>query len=70
MKALHVIVWILLIIGGLNWLVYALSGMTNDILDYIGLSSLASVIYILIGLAAVVDLFTHRKACRHCSAGM
>jgi uncharacterized membrane protein YuzA (DUF378 family) len=67
MKALHMIAFILLIIGGLNWL---LVGFGWNLVDAIfGMGSVVSqIIYILVGLSAILILFTHKKDCKMCSA--
>lgn len=65
MKGLHKITWILLIIGGLNWL---LIGLFNwGVGDVLG-ASLSKIIYVLVGLSALVELFTHKSSCSACSA--
>ncbi len=69
MKALHMTAWILVIIGGLNWLLYGLFGW--DIGHLLGgMSSMISrIVYILVGLSALYELFTHKANCKTCSAG-
>ncbi len=61
--------FILLIIGGLNWL---LTAFDYNIVDKIfGVGSTASkVIYILVGLAALLEMFVHKKDCKTCSVSM
>ncbi len=60
---LHKIAHILLIIGGLNWL---LIGLFNwGVGDILGMT-LTRIVYILVGLAALYDLFTV-KNCNRCS---
>jgi len=51
---------ILLIIGGLNW---GLVGLFNfNLVEFIfGASTLASIVYILVGLSAIYVLFTSTK---------
>jgi uncharacterized membrane protein YuzA (DUF378 family) len=60
MKALHVTAFTLLVIGGLNWL---LVGFGWNLVDYLfGMGSIVSkIIYILVGLSAIVELFVHNK---------
>ena len=60
------IAWILVIIGGLNWLVVGLTG--HDVVMYLGMS-VAKVVYILVGLAAIYELFTHKSNCKMCGMG-
>ena len=68
MKATHMIAFILLVIGGLNWL---LVGLFNwDISALVGgMGSItAKIIYILVGLSALFELFTHKKTCKMCGS--
>lgn len=67
---LHKISFILLVIGGLNWLVLALFHWEVGSL-FGGMDASASkIIYILVGLAALYELFTHKKNCKMCDRGM
>jgi uncharacterized membrane protein YuzA (DUF378 family) len=65
MKALHMIAWILVIIGGLNWLLIGLFDL--NVVLYLG-AMLAKIVYILVGLAALYELFTHKSTCKMCSS--
>ena len=63
------IAFILVIIGGLNWGVYAITGWEVGHL-FGGMDALISqIIYILVGLSAIYLVFTHKKDCKMCSAG-
>ncbi len=64
MKALHMIAWILLVIGGLNWLLVGINPDWN-VVAMLG-DGVARVIYILVGISALVSLFTHKKDCKTC----
>jgi uncharacterized membrane protein YuzA (DUF378 family) len=66
MKALHMIAWILVIIGGLNWLITGLHSSWN-LANYVGMT-VAQIIYILVGLSALYELFTHKANCKMCSS--
>ncbi len=74
MKSLHSVTFILLVIGGLNWLLIGVIGWgVGDVLS----PMLAKIVYILVGLSALYELFTHKKRCKECmgmkggaSAGM
>lgn len=66
MKTVHVIGWILLVIGGLNWLLIGINPGWN-VVGMLG-DSVARVIYILVGISAVAALFTHKKDCKTCEA--
>lgn len=67
MKVLHLITFLLLVIGGLNWLLVGLIGWDVGML-FGGQSALISrIIYILVGLSAVVEIATHKKNCKACN---
>ena len=59
MKAIGMIAFILLAIGGLNWL---LVGFGFNLVDYLfGVGSVLSrIVYILVGLSAIWKLFTYK----------
>lgn len=68
-KGLHKITFILLAVGGLNWL---LVGLFNWDVGQIfgGMDAVISkIIYILVGLSALVELFTHKNNCKQCVGG-
>ena len=68
MKAVHIVAFILLVIGGLNWLLVAFGYNLVDSLFGTG-STLAMAVYVLVGLSAIEEVVTHKKNCRCCSAG-
>ncbi len=69
MKGLHIIAFILVIIGALNWgLVGAFDYNLVDSL--LGMGGVSTTIYVLVGLAALYELFTHPKNCRLCKPSM
>ena len=61
---IHTITFTLLIIGGLNW------GL--EVLGY-GLGSfnlpeiVVTVVYALVALSAIYEVFSHKSLCRHCN---
>ena len=65
MKGLHMVTFILLIIGGLNWL---LIGLFNWGIGQVLPAPVAQVIYILVGLSAIVEIIIHKSICRKCSS--
>ncbi len=72
MKALHTVSFLLLVIGGLNWLLLALFGWEVGML-FGGSDMLASkVIYVLVGLSAIYQVLSHKSSCKMCvpSSGM
>lgn len=66
---LHIVTFILLIIGGLNWLVLGLFGWEIGVLFGGQMELVSRVIYVLVGLAAVYEIFTHKTNCRACTPG-
>lgn len=66
MKAVHMVAFVLVIIGGLNW---GLVGVANfNLVDAIlgSGSMLAKLVYILVGISAVLEAVTHKGNCKHC----
>lgn len=61
---LHMLAWILVMIGGLNWL---LIGLFNWGVGNILGASITRIIYIVVGLATLYEIFTHKKNCKNCS---
>ncbi len=68
MKTLHIITFILLVIGGLNWLL--VGAFSFDLVATIfGTASVVSnIIYVLVGLSAIVEIFTHKSNCKMCGS--
>ena len=66
MKGLHMISYLLVVIGGLNWLIYGI-GQT-DLGTWIGGmdTPVARVIYILVGVATIIELISHKSDCKKC----
>ena len=69
MKVVHIIAFILLVIGGLNWLLFAFGWNLVSTIFGAG-STLSMAIYILIGLSAIWEAVMHTKQCKMCSAKM
>jgi uncharacterized membrane protein YuzA (DUF378 family) len=66
MKALHMIAFVLLVVGGLNWLLYAIAGWEIGALLGGMDSMLAKIVYGLVGLSAIYLAVMHPKECRVC----
>lgn len=73
MKALHVIGFILLAVGGINWGLVGLGTLAgaqdwNVVHMILGSSmELEAIVYVLVGLSAVWLLINHKKDCRCCA---
>lgn len=66
MKLLHMVSYLLLWIGGINW---GLVGFFKyNLVESLGLPmSLVTIVYILVGLSAIYTLATHMGECKVCS---
>lgn len=66
-KGLHTVAFLLLVIGGLNWLLVGIWGWDVGQL-FGGMSAMVSrVIYVLVGLAAIYEVATHKSMCMACN---
>jgi uncharacterized membrane protein YuzA (DUF378 family) len=71
MKVLHIIAFILLVIGGLDWGLVGIGGFVGanwNVVDLLLHSwpAVEWIVYILVGLSALLLLFTHKKHCKMC----
>ncbi len=65
-KALHMVAFTLLVVGGLNWGLVALLNL-NLVDAVLGMGSMLSkVVYILVGASAVYIAATHMGDCKAC----
>lgn len=68
MKMLHKVSFILLVIGGLNWLSVGL-GTGDLVYKALGsVSNAATIVYVLVGLAAIAEVVTHKQNCKNCQS--
>ena len=67
MKALHMVSFTLLIVGGLNWGLWALFNL-NLVNTVVGSWPMVEkLVYILVGVSAVYIAATHMNDCKMCS---
>ena len=71
MKALHMVAFILTIIGGLNWGLVGLGGFMGSDWNLVHAilgqwMSLEAFVYLLVGLSAIWLAATHFKDCKMC----
>lgn len=59
MKTIHYISFVLVVIGGLNWLLVGIFGWDIGSLFGGQAAWFPRTIYILVGLAAIVEIFSH-----------
>ncbi len=72
MKVLHMIGFILLVIGGINWGLIGLGYFAGSNWDVLGMllgswPQVLNIVYVLVGISAVWLLVGHKKDCRTCS---
>lgn len=60
------VTFLLLVIGGINWLLVGALGWDVGMLFGGQDTSISRVIYILVGLSAIVEVATHGKCCKLC----
>ncbi|OGY88758.1 MAG: hypothetical protein A2677_04365 [Candidatus Komeilibacteria bacterium RIFCSPHIGHO2_01_FULL_52_14] len=67
---MHKITFLLVIVGGLNWLLYGL--FMTDIGTWLGgmQGMVARIIYVLVGLSAIYELAMHKQFCKQCEMMM
>ncbi len=75
MKSLHGITFILVVVGALNWGLVALGSFMSQNWNVVNLilgqwQPVENLVYLLVGLSAVVLLVGHKKDCRACGNGM
>lgn len=60
---MHKVAFVLLVVGGLNWLleVFGVALGSWGLPDM-----LVKIVYLLVGLSAIYEIFTHKKNCRDC----
>lgn len=66
---MHKVIYLLIIIGAINWGLVGLGsffGGNWNIVSWIGSSTIENVIYVLIGLAGLMSVYSHKKDCKEC----
>lgn len=68
MKMLHMLTYLLLIIGGINWGLMGLLDINLVMRLTQSWPMLEKLVYILVGVSAVYDLVMHKQYCKLCSS--
>lgn len=65
---LHKLTFVLLVVGGLNWLLVGVLGW--DVSAWLGgqASVVSRALYVLVGLSALYEIATHKSNCKACTA--
>lgn len=66
-KNLHMVAFVLLVVGGINWGLIALFNFNLVTTIFGGMPSLEKLVYILVGVSAVYIAVTHKETCKYCS---
>ncbi|MEK7133582.1 MAG: DUF378 domain-containing protein [Patescibacteria group bacterium] len=74
MKNLHLVSWILIIVGALNWGLMGLGGLMGGSWNVVGAilgswPTVENLVYVLVGAAGVYEIISHKKNCRQCGSG-
>lgn len=69
MKGVHVISYVLVIVGALNWGLVGFFGFDLVASIFGDMSAVSRIVYALVGISAVVMIATHKKSCKPCSDG-
>lgn len=67
MKAVHVVSFALVVVGAINWGLVGLFDFNLVELVFGAVPWLERLIYVLVGVAGVVLIFTHKTDCRVCA---
>ncbi len=66
MKTLHMVAFVLLVVGGLNWGLDALGyNVVNMLLG--NWPGVEMTVYVLVGLSAIYEAVTHKQNCKLCA---
>jgi uncharacterized membrane protein YuzA (DUF378 family) len=63
---LHTVSFILLVVGGLNWLLVGLVNWDIGMIFGGQTNMISRVVYVLVGAAAVYEVLTHKSCCGSC----
>lgn len=66
MKLLHIVTFTLVLVGALNWGLIALLNLNLVSLILGSAPSLEKLVYLLIGVSAVIVFATHQNDCKTC----
>ncbi len=66
MKSLHMVTFLLLVVGGINWGLVGLFDLDLVQMLFGTWPGLVNLVYILVGLSAVYEFATHQARCKEC----
>ncbi len=62
------ITFILLVVGGLNWLLVGVADMNVVAMIFGGMPMIEKAVYVLVGLSALYEIVIHKSTCTLCGA--
>ena len=74
MKSLHMVAWVLVMVGAVNWGLFGIGGLLGSEWNVVNMllgawPSVESLVYVLVGLAAVYEIVMHKGNCKECAPG-
>ena len=75
MKSLHMVSWILVMVGAVNWGLVGIGGFAGSDLNVVHMilgswPQVEWIVYVLVGAGAVYEIVKHKGLCKNCSSGM
>ena len=67
MKVLHTITWILIVVGALNWGLVGTFHFNLVMKIFGSMPMIENIIYILVGLSGLFEIFNHKNSCKMCN---
>ena len=67
LRSFHPITFLLTILGAINWGLIGLFEFNFIGFIFVRLPTIERITYIIIGIAAIIELFNHAKNCKFCS---
>jgi hypothetical protein len=67
-KAVHVVTFVLTVVGALNWGLVALFNL-NLVTALLGAGAVEKAVYVLVAVSAVYLTATHKSDCKTCAGG-
>ena len=68
MKKIHAVTFLLLVVGGVNWLLWGLFGWEIGMLFGGNMAMASRAIYVLVGLSAIYEIAIHKNSCKLCNS--
>jgi hypothetical protein len=72
-KKLHMVTFILVMVGGINWGLVGLGGFLGGNWNLVNMifgawPMVEALVYVLVGLSAVYEVVMHKKTCKMCGS--